>query len=235
MFKLIYLYHNFHLNKISISFILISSLIIFFAIYSNTEIDINNLTDLRNFYSIKSNFISDTYNILEIIISMFVVILSFMELYNNSHLFDVVLIARNNKIKVLAAKLISYLSIIIFYNTFIFSIVFLIAVSLFQEVSLFNQIFNLYLYSITTSIFTLLLSLICLNLFRNYFASFTILLVVIIKRIALETEQDLLTKIIPYFNLTNYTITISNIQIVSYSVLLLIISFVIFKFKDIKT
>ncbi len=235
MFKLIYLYNNFHLNKVSISFMLLSSVIIFFSLYSNIEIDLNNLTELRNFNHTKNIFLNDAYNILEIVICMFVVILSFMELYSNSHLFDVVLIARNNKLKVLTAKLISYLMIVVFYNVFIFSISSVIAVSMFKEVSLFYDMLNLFKYCLIVSIFTLFISLILLSLFRNYFASFIVLIAVIIKRIVLETDNELLTKLVPYFNMNNLSITISDIQVISYAVVLIIISFIIFKIKDIKT
>lgn len=235
MLKLIYLYNNFHINKISITFMFVSSLLIFFAINTSIELDLNSLSDLRNFNSIKAIFLNDSYNVLEIIISMFVVILSFMELFSNSHLFDVVLIARNNKIKVLTAKVISYISIIIVYNIVIFSISALIAVRSFNDVSLFYNFFNLFKYCLLISVFTIIISLILLTLFKNYFASFIILLVVIIKRIVIETEQPLLTKFIPYFNIESSNITITTPQIFCYLLILLFTLFIIFKKKDIKT
>ncbi len=235
MRKLIYLYNNFHLNKITISFIVISTILLMFSIQSCIDIDLNNLEDLRNYNALKSIFIFDIYNIIELIVSMFVIILSFMELYNNSHLFDVVLIAKEGKLKVLTSKLISYLGIVILYITIIFLLIMIIGVSGFMDVYILDEIFTLYLYTLLIGILTLLLSIILLTLFKNYFANFALLLFIIVKRIILEGNNEFLNKVIPYINTKNITISISPTLIIIYIFSLVSICFIIFKFKDIKT
>lgn len=235
MLKLIYLFNNLHLNKISISFIIISTIVIMFSVNSCITIDLNNLEDLRNYQILKDIFIIDIYNFLELIIAMFVIILSFMELYNNSHLFDVVLIAEHKKTKVLFAKITSYLIIIIVYITIIFLLISLIAVSLFMDIYILNDIFTLYLYCIFIAVITLILSLILTNLFRNYFANFILLLIVIIKRIFLETNNEFINKIIPYIDTKDITINLNITMILLYLIAPAVICFIIYKFKDIKT
>ncbi len=88
MSKLIYLYNNFHLNKISILFMVLSSIFIIVIINNFIDIDLENITDLRNYDSIKKIYINDVYIITDMIFSIFVIILSFMDLYNNAILFD---------------------------------------------------------------------------------------------------------------------------------------------------
>lgn len=235
MLKNIYLYNNFHLNKVSISFIILSTILILISVVSCIDIDLNSLEDLRNYEILKDIFIIDIYYILEIIISLFVIILSFMELYNNAHLFDVVLIAQQKKSKVLLAKLISYLIVIIIYITIVFLLVSIISVSGFRDIYILKDIFTLYMYSLLIGVLTLLLSIILLTLFKNYFASFILLLFVLIKRIFLETNNELLNNVIPYINISNISISIHPVLIIFYLCIVSIICFVIFYFKDIKT
>ncbi len=236
MRKIIYLYNNFHLNKISISFMIISSFLILYSIYSSIELNLNSIDDLRNYEGIKQIFINDTYTILELIISMFVVILSFMELYNNSHLFDVILIAKNKKYKVLFSKIISYLMIIVTYVTIVIFLSMMIAIIEFEDNTLFFDMLKIYGYTLMISIFTLFISLILLNVFRNYFASFVLLLGIILKRVILEMNSYNISKFIPYLNINkNISISISYIQIILYTIILTTLSIYIYKKKDIKT
>lgn len=235
MRRLIYLYNNFHLNKISISFIIISSILLMYSVASCIDIDFNSIEDLRNYNALKNIFIFDIYNILEIVISMFVIILSFMELYNNAHLFDIVLIAKEKKIKVLASKLISYLGIVVFYITIIFSLVIIIAVSGFRDIFIIEDILVLYRYCLIIGILTLLVSIILLTLFKNYFANFILLLFVIVKRIFLESNNNFLNKVLPFIDTSDISLSISPTLIIIYILGLITICFTIFKFKDIKT
>lgn len=235
MLRLIYLFNNLHLNKISISFIIVSTIVIMFSVNSCITIDLNNLEDLRNYQTLKDIFIIDIYNFLELIIAMFVIILSFMELYNNSHLFDVVLIAQHQKTKVLLAKIISYLAVVVVYISIIFLFISLIAVSSFQDIYILDDIFTLYLYCVFIGVITLVLSLILINLFRNYFANFLLLIVVIIKRIFLETNNEFINKIIPYIDTKDIAINLNVTMILLYLITTIVICFIIYKFKDIKT
>lgn len=235
MRKLIYLYNNIHLNKVSLTFVVISLMFIFFCVNACVSIDLNNLEDLRNYQSLTKIFFFDIYNLLEIIISMFVIVLSFMELYNNAHLFDIIYIAKENKTKVLTAKLISYLMIVITYITIVFGIISLICLVGFQDIYLLKEVYLIYKYMLLIGILTLLITIILLTLFKNYFASFLIIMFVLVKRIILEENNSKLNNYVPSLNTDTFTLSTSNTLIIIYLISLIFICFIIFKIKDIKT
>lgn len=235
MRRIIYLYNNYHINKITISFIIISTLLLILSVDSSIDINLYNLEDLRNYNAFKEIFISDIYNLFEIVISMFVIILSFMELYSNSHLFDVVLISYHKKNKVLLAKLISYLSIIFTYITIIFAATTLVAIIKFQDIYIISDVIVVYVYTLIVNAMILLVSILLLTLFKNYFSSFILLLFIILKRIFLETNSKFFINILPYLNLNDLKMSLSITLIIIYFIILILINFIVFKFKDIKT
>ncbi len=235
MRKLIYLYNCMHINKISLIFIFISSIFIFLIAYLNLDINLESLYHLREYNKIKFNYEYDLYNFLEIIIVTFVVILSFMELYNNSHLFDITLIAKHKKLKVLLAKIISYTLIILTYITINFLFILIISIYKFQDIYLIENILTLYIYMITTSFLMLLLSILLINLFRNYFSNFILVILIFMKRIFLEEDNNMLESILPFINQESYTISIGTLEVAIYIVFLLVMNYIIYKVKDIKT
>lgn len=187
MRRLIFLYQNYQINKLSIIFMSISCLLLYFVSYQIIDFDVDNYLYLVEYNNLIKSYFFEIYTIIELMTVFFVIVLSFMELFNNGYLYDILFINPFGKDTVITCKIVSYCFIIITYLTLLFLGIGAITIYKFSDSYLIKDIFVLYLFTLNEAIVILLLSLMLIKLFNNYFANFILLIIFIVKRVLYES------------------------------------------------
>lgn len=171
MFDLITINLNKRLSLISLIFIFISIILIFFLLLYNASFDITYFELLNNKDLLKQNYILDSLQTIEIIGVFFVIFLVALELFYNINNFDVYFISLTNKKDYLISKVISYLIIIYIYFLIIFLMFISVYLFRFNELSNILNMLKIMIDYIVYFTFIFLVSYVILLLFHNYFSS----------------------------------------------------------------
>ena len=126
MINLISININKRLTIISMLFILISIILSIGLLIYYASFDLSLFQILNEYEFIFSNFIAESIQFIEIIVILFIILLSMMELFYNINNFDAYFISLTCKKEYFIAKLLSYLLVILTYVSVIFFAFFII-------------------------------------------------------------------------------------------------------------
>ena len=237
MFKLIEINIDKKLSFTSMFFMFISILLIYVLAIYYASFELSDFKTLDQNYIILENYILETFQLIELIGIIFIIILIELELVYNTDNFDSYFIALKGKKNVFVSKIIGYLIILIFYNTLIFMGVLIIYFIRFKSVKLLSFIINSYfIYLIYFTMF-LFITYLFMLFFKNYFIAIVIFIYYWLCRI-IETENKFFNILCHKIevDLFNYNISFSiNIYyIIIYILILIMFCGKLYEVKDLK-
>ena len=225
-------------NKISILFMTLSIIFIYFIAYYNACLNEKYYVVLLDFNTYVNNYILETEEVISFTGLFFILLLSELELLGNSESFDSYFIVSKGRLKTIIAKIISYLIIIVLFTLFIYLGITIIYLIRFQNMYYLMYVFKLFGYRIIYFIFIFLLSFLIIQIFKNYFAvliplglywvtrmDFNKNINKIMKYLYLNIEYDVINKKIDF--------GIYHLEYLYLSVLLILIV-AVYHFKNIK-
>lgn len=162
------------LSLFSIVFIAISLVLMVLLFVYQAGFDYSSFQILNDRKLIISNFFSESLNLIDIISTLFIIVLITLELVFNIANFDAYFICIFKKHKYYFIKVFSYLVIIFFYVTFIFLSLAIIYMLRFEESIYIYFIFNTYCSYFLYLIYLFFLSYFILQIFNSYFSTILI-------------------------------------------------------------
>lgn len=237
MFDLITINLNKRLSLISLIFIFISIILIFFLLLYNASFDITYFELLNNKDLLKQNYILDSLQTIEIIGVFFVIFLVALELFYNINNFDVYFISLTNKKDYLISKVISYLIIIYIYFLIIFLMFISVYLFRFNELSNILNMLKIMIDYIVYFTFIFLVSYVILLLFHNYFSSILLFIFYWITKI-IEEDNFIKKYIFLDIKINIETLEVSfsfeKFYLMIFLVTLVLLCLFIYKKKDLK-
>ena len=237
MFKLKEINIDKKLSFTSMFFMFITILLIYVLAIYNASFELSDFKTLDQNYIILENYILETFQLIELIGIIFIIILIELELVYNTDNFDSYFIALKGKKNVFVSKIIGYLIILIFYNTLIFMGVLIIYFIRFKSVKLLSFIINSYfIYLIYFTMF-LFITYLFMLFFKNYFIAIVIFIYYWLCRI-IETENKFFNILCPkievdLFN-NNISFSINIYYIIIYILILIMFCGKLYEVKDLK-
>jgi len=162
------------LSIFSIVFITISLVLMVLLFIYQAGFDYNSFQMLNDRKLIITNFFAESLSLIDIISTLFIIVLITLELVFNISNFDAYFICIYKKSKYYLIKIISYLIIVFFYITFIFLSLSIIYMVRFEESRLIYFIFNTYCSYLLYLLYLFYLSYFILQVFNNYFSTILI-------------------------------------------------------------
>lgn len=237
MFKLIEINIDKKLSFTSIFFMFITVLLIYVLAIYNASFELSDFSTLDQSYIILENYILETFQLIELIGIIFIIILIELELVYNTDNFDSYFIALKGKKNVFVSKIIGYLIILFIYTTLIFMGVLIIYFIRFNSVKLLSFIINCYFIYLMYFIMFLFISYLFMLLFKNYFIAVVVFVYYWLCRI-IETDNKFLKILCPKIEVDLFNSNISfstNIYyIIIYILILIMFCGKLYEIKDLK-
>ena len=227
------------LNKASLIFIIISLLFVLFLAIYNANFNKSVVAIKLNRLTYTTNYIVETEEIVVAFSMLFVILLSLLELYNNTNHFDAYFVANCGRYRVIVAKVISYLIIIVLYTVSTYIILAIIYFFRFKN-SYFNLLFvKLFLYTLLYLIYLFVISLALVRLTENFFSISFVLITYFLNKFDFDKKvKPVISYISPSFKYdiinNNVSFDITTYYTLSLIVVGIILLVTIYLFKDIK-
>ena len=227
------------LSIFSILFMFITIVLIYIIAYYYASFNLSYYEILEQNELLKNNYITDTFQVVEVIGVIFVIFLVELELFNNIDNFDAYFISITSKKKVFAVKIFNYLSIIFIYILYIYIGIVSIYILRFKDIEILffeSKLFiSLYIYLI----FIFMIAYLLLLAFYNYFTAIVVFVMYWCSKLFVTTEFDKIFKVIFFrleYDLNKYEVafTIDFIYIIVYIIVVYFICRVIYLKKDLK-
>ena len=237
MLRLIEINIDKKLSFASIFFMFITILLIYVLAIYNASFELSDFKTLDQNYIILENYILETFQLVELIGVIFIIILIELELVYNQDNFDSYFIALKGKKNVFVSKIIGYLIILFFYTILIFIGVLIIYFIRFNSVKLLSFIISsCFVYFIYFSMF-LFITYLFMLFFKNYFIAIIVFIYYWLCRI-IETDNNFFKLLCPKIevDLVNSNISFStNIYyIIIYILILMMFCGKLYEIKDLK-
>lgn len=200
MINLITINFNKKISFISVLFMLVSLLAIYFVIYYNASFNINDFLFLTENKLITNDFFNESLQLIELIEVLFIILLVQLEHFYNTDNFDSYFVTLVGKDRFFVSKLLTYFFIILLYTFFVFSGLTLIYLVRFKSIFYLKFILKVSFFCLLYSLIFFAISYIFLLLFRNYFSAMIVFIYYWIGKI-IESKSTLIQTIFPKINL----------------------------------
>lgn len=229
MLHLITINFNKKLSFISVLFMLISLLAIYFVVIYNASFNVSQMVFLDENKLIVNEFFRESFQLIELIEVIFIILLVELELFYNTDNFDSYFISLKGKQKFYISKMITYLMIILIYTFLVFAGLTIIYLVRFQNVSYIRLILEGFYFYVIYLLVIYSMTYIFMLLFRNYFSAMLIFIYYWFCKI-IELKSNILATLFPNIIVDVDTMKISfETNIVFILIYLVVLFFVLTK------
>ena len=171
MMNLFLINFNKKLSFISVIFMLISLIAIYMVTIYNASFNLDNFLFISERKMYCFEFFNETFQLIELIQVIFIILLVELELFYNTDNFDSYFVSLEGKKKYFRSKIITYIVIIFFYTLLVFLGVVLIYLIRFQDIEHLNFIIKIFIHYLLYFMVIFGVSFLFLLMFRNYFSA----------------------------------------------------------------
>ena len=237
MFELTLINFNKKLSFLSLIFMILSIVIVYFICVYNASFELSEyyLLDQRDI--VVGNYLTDTLQMIEFIGVIFIILLVELELFYNTDNFDSYFVVLKGKTKYFIAKITSYLIIIFLYTVILFLGFILIYIIRFKSMVYIQLIYNCFACYFLYFLVLFLVSYFVMILFKNYYSVILTFLYYWATKI-IENKNSLLKIILPKLTVdienNNVAFECNVWYLLLFVGILYIINMYIYKDKDMK-
>lgn len=233
MLKIIGLNIDKKLSMFSMIFMFTSILVIFVVSIYQASFDLSEFKTICEYDIVVGNYISETFQLIEIISILFLILLVELELFYNTDNFDSYFVSLKGRRSYFNVKIITYSIILFFYTAFVFLGTMIIYLIRFKDTNFINYFVDAFANYFMYFYFIFALSYVFLVLFKNYFSAMIVFLYYWIGKLV-EEGNYIFVKPKMDFELKTMGFNTESIYVVLLIVILIFICKKIYITKDMK-